>query len=280
MGRIMRKSEIKISAGLVVTEPKRLGYLTFSKCAKSLLSFCDEVLVIFGRDEPESRKLIQHIGARTHVTNEWPEKYNYDHMRDHFQLIFDLCQGDIVFKVDADRVFRTEMADKIRKSILNRANCHRIDFVGLKFIKKPDLFMYNRKNTVTYGINKTLLKKDKIKFHISNEAGSNQPLFSSEEITKERIFDVPLQPVNYDCTFMTKSQVAYKWFTLNKARARKKGKKFNFRRDDEDSIISHFELYHSLKNRNRRLKKDTHPKIMQGMIDIMTKDMWGYNNWK
>ena len=202
-------------------------------------------------------------------------------MRDHIQLIFNLCHGDIVFKVDSDRVFRTEMADKIRKAIINRSTCHRIDFVGLKFVKRPNLFLYSRKNTVTYGINKSLLKKDKIKFHISNDAGSNQPLFSSE-IKKEngRILREELQPVNYDCTFMNKSQVAYKWFMLNKARANKKGKKYSFRMNDENAIISNFQLYHSLKNKTKRMKKNSHPKIMQAMIDKMTEDMWGYDNWE
>ena len=174
---------MKISAGFVVTEPQKLGYLTYRKCAKSLCSFCDEVVVIFGRDEPESRKsLEQHFGnkIRVHVTNDWPVKYNYDCMRDHFQLIFDLCTGDIVFKIDSDHVFKTEHAKEIRKNILDKSHIHHLVFSGIKFVKKPDYFFYSRKTEGIYGINVSLLKKDGIDFHISNETGSNQPKFSSK----------------------------------------------------------------------------------------------------
>jgi hypothetical protein len=272
--------KISISAGFTITEPIRLGYHTYKECAESLLSFCDEVIAIIGRDEQESTKLLKKLGVKTIITNEWPEDYHYDDMKKHFQMIFDNSSGDICFKIDVDHVFRVNQGQNIRNEIIELQDCHRINFSGIKFVKYPNYFK-STKNKGLYGINRKLLKKDKISFKIDNSSGSNQPVFSSE-IKEKSIKEEHLKPINYDCSFMTKKQIIYKWRSWFTAYNRKmKPKQVNkYLKETDANILSGFISYHKNKNEGAIPKNNFHPNSMTEKIKKINKNMWSYNNFE
>ncbi len=249
----------KISTYVCVCEPDKMGF-PIREAVKSYLSFSDEVIVIYGREEESSMNDLIRLSdkIKIYVTNQWPVDWHYDHMCTHLQLGLNKCTGDYAIKMDADCIFNDEYGDKIRESILD-FNGHILNFNRYSYYYKKG---FDRKEVhVLYCLNTTLLKKQNIEYFISNHSGSNLPMLnihksecSESDIVLGRVNNPKLCPINYDDTFLTMEQALEKWFYFNSACK----KKNNY---DEKSSKSRFANYTSIDD----------PKIKKDYINYKTK---------
>tara|TARA_B100001123_G_scaffold448818_1_gene611512 strand:- start:2623 stop:3780 length:1158 start_codon:yes stop_codon:yes gene_type:complete len=272
-------SNDKISAFYIMTEPEKMGY-PYIESITSVLSFADEVVLVMGRDEPASEKKIDQLArsiprqksVKIVKTHAWPEfGWNYNIMRDHIQRGLDECTHDLCLKVDCDYVFRDQHCDEIRSAIqIHAQDNHLVTFGRVNFscLGKAD-YQPAIDHTPCYVINKRALRDDGIECAISNESGSNQPIFMKDE----RVLDVssgkdlkvlPLSPmlpdsleswvyhylvicpVNYSYTFMTASRIAKTWSEWHRAIHLRFGnlRMPNFDLDDMHQSIKNFAAYH------------------------------------
>ena len=297
-----------ISCGVAMSEPERLGYTTYLECIKSLLSFSDEVVVILSRKEESSEEKIRQLKddrIRVINTETWPaEGWDYDTVCEHFQMIVDECIGDYVFKVDPDRVFRSEYGENIRNLILNDSfDKHWIDFGRVNFSGNDRFKFYNIGD---WGLNIKLLESDGIDYKIENKemqvmpslyydwmhSGCNDNFNSGGSAVKRFSFyskdekNAWLMPVNYDCTFRTKEQITSKYRTFIQAvqlsYPERKGREdlfdpFTYGNDEE--VLKAWVDYTFAKMNDCSVIKNFHPLAMNELIKNISEDMWGHSNF-
>ena len=307
---------MKISSFINVTEPEKMGF-RYLECIQGALSFCDEILVVCGRKEEESEEKMRALSDKVRVinTDAWPETdWSYDVMRDHFQIGLDNCDGDIVLKLDADAIFNThpKVGPKIRETLLEKKDCHRIDFGRIDCVN-TEAFIYLPLKRVLYAINKKLLIEESIGCEISNKSGSNQPLFFKKgnpyteiDIKRDLIFDSRLIPYNYDNFFMNAKQISKKWIDFHRGLDIKNKKPKRFELDEHKEAMSNFVKYKQNKlagdvgnnavidfrnltfdkiddclanygalTNHVYLSKDLHPENIKSRINNMSPEMWG-----
>jgi hypothetical protein len=301
-----------ISCGVVMSEPERLGYTTYLECIKSLLSFSDEVVVILSRKEESSEEKIRQLKddrIRVINTETWPAKgWDYDTVCEHFQMIVDECVGDYVFKVDPDRVFRSEYGEHIRNVILNEcSDKHWIDFGRVNFFGND---LYKFFDIGDWGLNVKLLHSDGIKYSIQNreqqvmpsmfydwrQSGYKDEFESCGSIVKRYgfypdrtdegsiIIDVDnlwYMPINYDCVFMTKDLVVSKYKTFMQAvnlSYPERKDSFDPAASDEAVLVSWINSHRNKMAGSVQLK-NFHPGSMSSVISDIDENSWGYNNW-
>lgn len=273
---------LTLAAGFAITEPIKLGYHAYLACAKSLSKICDEVIIICGRKEQESEDLLLQI-PRVKVinTDSWPVDYDYNHMRDHFQAIFDHAESDVVLKMDSDCVFHDNYTE-IRSAILNAAYNNHCTYIGRINYVGAGRFSINY-NSVLYAVNKKMLEYDGIDFCISNDTGSNKPSFKGGSIDTCHIKRPEIYPINYDCTFMTAEQIAYKWASWHNAVFKTLGKLRTF--DSNQEAINEFVRYHCDSNKHINAKDlsaeglHVHPVYVHDLITGLQPNQWGYINF-
>lgn len=269
---------LTLGAGFVVTEPIRLGYDAYLACAKSLSLFCDEVVVICARPEEESARELEKIpNVRVIRTDTWPEDYDYNHMRDHFNMIFQYATSDVVLKIDSDCVFHPSTAPLVRSRILQAAMNNACTYIGRINYHGAGRVSVNH-NSVLYAINLKMLRYDGIEMTISNESGSNQPVFS-DHVDKCAIRDANIYPINYDCTFMTPSQVSYKWRSWYNAVFKTLGNGKHY--DNDAEALKDFIAYHKKKSAHaKQAGLDIHHPDTLALIEGLHDTQWGYNNFQ
>ena len=268
-------SSLTFGAGFVITEPIKLGYHSYFACAQSLATFCDEVVVICGRREEESESLLRSIpNVRVINTDAWPIDYNHDHMYSHYQAIFDNATTDVVLKVDSDCIFQSlhnVTRDVIMSSIDDAAHAYvgRVNFHG------KNVFSVNH-NQDTFAINLKFLRDSGVGFHISNF----KPIFT-HKVLERRITAGKVYPINYDCTFMTRKQVIYKWRAWHKGLVKASGTEHRCLYMTDDEVLNDFVQYHCAKRKSSMMISNIkHPLFAQDLIATLTHEQWGFDNFE
>lgn len=213
----IEKNDLKLSGYITVTEPFKTGY-PIVECVKSLLPLLDEIVVIYGRDEEESRKELTELDPKikTIITNKWVQKWHYSSMTEHMHLGLMSCTGDFIFKIDSDYIFNTEdprKVDKYRGELKKRLYRDHVTFFPKCNYMANGYFCYIEKNI--YAVNKYLLDKDGLKYKIAVDKYVNK-LMIDGKYNEGVIDDTDLTVFNYDCTTMNWDQFIEKqrgWFS-------------------------------------------------------------------
>lgn len=277
---------IRLAGGFAITEPIKLGYATYLRAAEALCEFCDEVVIICGRQEAESEKHLLEISPKVKIINtfSWPYDYDYDHMRDHFQLIFEHADSDICLKIDSDCVFSKSAGLRLREKLLKNPAID-VFYLGRTNYWFGRIFTTNF-NKVLYAINRKNLYQKKINYHISNNTGMNIPLFSAD-VNRLHIKDPNLFPINYNCTFMDRKQVLAKHRTWTSARNKLLKRRKNYDHIvhindcDDLEVLSRFKRYHKEKLVTSYPNFFAqHPENMKGLISELNTEQWGFANFQ
>lgn len=213
----MINNYFKISAFIVVTEPLATGY-PIIECVKSVLPLVDELVIIYGRDEIESREKLSALSKKIKciVTNKWEKRWHYSVMTEHMHLGLMSCTGDLIFKLDSDYIFKfenTEDIDKYRMKLFSYLLTSHIIYLPKCNYLINGYFCYIEKNI--YCINKYLLNKDKLSYKIDVDNYVNTIMINGKYNVaniKEKEYAI----LNYDCTIMNWNQFISKqraWFT-------------------------------------------------------------------
>jgi len=277
---------IRIAGGFAVTEPIRQGYASYRSAAAALCDFCDEVVIVCGRYEAESEKILRDISPKIKVVNTsaWPVDYDYDDMRDHFQAIFDNTDAEICLKIDSDCVFSIDSGRRLRAILLKNKDID-VFYLGRINYWFGNIFTttYNR---VLYAINRQNLSDRQITYRIDNETGMNIPKFSGE-VVENQLTDQRLFPINYNCTFMNRTQILAKHRAWVKARNKLLLRLERHNQIDQTyqysdrKMLLWFRRYHEKKlaaaYRNLEAK---HPDNMTNLVKNLASDQWGFSNFR
>lgn len=207
----------KISAFIVVTEPLATGY-PIIECVKSVLPMLDELVVIYGRDEIESREKLCNLSKKVRciVTNRWEKKWHYSAMTDHMHLGLMSCTGDLIFKLDSDYIFKFENSndvDKYRMKLFNYLLTSHIIYLPKCNYLINGYFCYIEKNI--YCVNRYLLNRDNLSYKIDVNNYVNSIIIDGKH-NIANIKELEYAVLNYDCTIMDWNQFINKqraWFT-------------------------------------------------------------------
>lgn len=207
----------KISAFIVVTEPLATGY-PIIECVKSVLPLLDELVIIYGRDEIESREKLCSLSKKIRciVTNKWEKRWHYSAMTDHMHLGLMSCSGDLIFKLDSDYIFKFEKSEDIeryRMKLFSHLLTDHIIYLPKCNYLINGYFCYIEKNI--YCINKYLLNRDKLSYKIDVNNYVNSIIINGKH-NVANIKDKEYAIFNYDCTIMNWDQFISKqraWFT-------------------------------------------------------------------
>lgn len=213
----MINNYFKISAFIVVTEPLSTGY-PIIECVKSILPLVDELVIIYGRDEIESREKLCNLSKKVRciVTNMWEKRWHYSSMTSHMHLGLMSCTGDLVFKIDSDYIFKFEKGEdveKYRMKLFNHLLTDHIIYLPKCNYLINGYFCYIEKNI--YCINRYLLNKDKLSYKIDVDNYVNTIMIDGK-YNVANIKDKEYAVFNYDCTIMDWNQFISKqraWFT-------------------------------------------------------------------
>lgn len=154
----------KISGYTHVFNAERNGY-PFVESIRSMLGFCDEVIVVDGGSEDSTVEMVMSIGdprVKLHVNKwDWSEPAMDGVQK---SLGRSLCSCDVLWQQDADEVVHEDDYDKIRKLVLSFPNNY--DIVDLPIIElwgscddvRTDIHSWKwrlsrNKREITHGIN-------------------------------------------------------------------------------------------------------------------------------
>ena len=269
---------LRFSAYTIVTEPELMGF-PYLEAVQSFARFMDEVVVVAGRCEASSEASLRALPNVKYInTDAWPEDWDYDVMRYHFNLALQECTGDVAIKFDADHVLSgstfPHLAESVEDEIgqthfwyLRQANVLRHDFVYMK-----------EGGSASYVVNKRLFRKQGRSVIVSNASGSNVPVAESGETTSTRL---PHFFVNYDNTFMTKEQIIKRWRAWDCAFIRTIGKSMFTPPLDgvpDDEMVGVMHRYMKGRFRHARpIRLHFHPAVIRDRIASLSPEQWGYS---
>lgn len=286
----------KLTGFTCVTEPLKTGYPIIEN-VKSCLSILDSYTVIYGRDEPKSRKMLEDIGATCIVTNKWQEDWIYSDMTYHMDLGLKTSQGDLSFKIDSDYIMslNDQTRDEFRMRIFQYLPYHfRIYVPKINYL--PYNFYLTMQNSI-YCINKYLLNKHNIKYEIAVDKDHyvNRLFIRTSKENEEAHTIVTNDPklaiYNYDCSEMTKEQYIYKqrgWFNA----FYKMGGDISRFGLTPEILANDDKLYKHIKKRSNSrimwaLKKEQlyyknleyNPLVIRSKIDSLSVDQYGHSHF-
>ena len=205
-----------ISFFCIATEPFKNRY-PIIESIKSILPLADEVIVVLGREEKSSTKVIKQIDPKVKVyrTNLWPVDWAYDVMTYHFDFGFKKCRGDFCVKFDIDYVFKYRDEFRLNDLFKKKDNYHKIYLPKYNYVDKNHWMIFKRG---IYCINKKLILKehnnDEDSFFIGNKNYVNELIIQTK--MREYVYDGPdIKVFNYDCSFMDKGlfyEKQFRWY--------------------------------------------------------------------
>lgn len=280
----------KISGFIVVTEPLETGY-PIIECVKSVLPLLDELVIIYGRDEVESREKLSNLSKKIRciVTNKWEKRWHYSVMTYHMHLGLMSCTGDLIFKLDSDYIFKFDKCEDIerfRMKLFENLLTHHIIYLPKCNYLINGYFCYIEKNI--YCVNKYLLDKDKLQYKIDVKNYVNSIIIDGEH-NIANITDKQYAIFNYDCTIMNWEQFIDKqraWFTAYYMYA---GNLDHFKIDmsvvNNDKKLYNFVIDRLIKRIKWSSKKGIlfkygdkfNPKLIRPVIKNLDYTKYGYN---
>ena len=168
---------MKISFFTTATEPFKYKY-PIIESIKSIIPIADEIIIIYGRQEPTSEKEILELSPKIKIinTNKWNVEWKYDTMTEHLNIGLDNCTGDICIKFDIDFIFSSDNKDKFTEQFKKIKNRYHVFYLPrINFINKKYGSLFKKG---LYAINTTLLKKDNKIYKIGINNYTNTIIFN------------------------------------------------------------------------------------------------------
>ena len=191
-----------ISFFCIVYEPIIYKYPLFESI-RSIIPISDEIVMIFGKNEPvinELNKMSEKI--RVVITEKWNYEWNYDVMTYHFDLGLRESNGDFCVKFDIDYIFKYNDINDLRNTLKNCSEYHKIYLPKYNYLDSNHWMVFSKG---IYIINKSLLNKDSgdktEQYFIGNKNYVNE-LISMIDLKTYTCSDNLVKVYNYDCTFM------------------------------------------------------------------------------
>jgi len=207
---------MRISFFCIATEPLKNKYPIFES-VKSVLPLADEVVIVLGREEKKSEKMLMKLGDKIKIykTNLWPIDWVYDVMTYHFDYALKKCTGDFCVKFDIDYIFKYKEDHVLRELFKRNDKFHKIYLPKYNYLDKCHWMIFKRG---IYCINKKLILKDhhgdEDAYFVGNKNYVNELIIEGK--MKEFIYEGDLIKVfNYDCSFMDKDlfyEKHYRWY--------------------------------------------------------------------
>ena len=171
---------MKLSSFITKTRSKERGD-RFDLCYKSAYGFCDEVVIIDGRDT-------------------WPTEFSWDLIGQHFQRGYEQATGDWVIHLDADFIIHENDYKRIRK-VLENCTAPAMTFYKYQFIVPHE---YNLKSRLVVAVNKKTFGS-RIAFNSGKDLC--QPSLDGEELRPEDVPESGIAFWNYEKLWKTEAQI-------------------------------------------------------------------------
>lgn len=244
-----------ISAFITITDPEKRGD-TFKQCYESAKGFCDEIVVIDGKDT-------------------WPEEFDWRVIGEHFQRGYEQCTGDWVFHLDCDFIFHENNYADIRQA------CEEYpDAAGLSFWKyqifTPD--RYTLKSRLVLAVNKGKYG-DRIRF----DSGPDkcQPSVNGIYISPDDVPEARIPFYNYEKLLKTTSQIAKDSGRMDRAYHHHFGQYQLSKNGSNQSAYDGW--YNMVKGRYKkhinRLTLEEQPMVIRDAINNLKPNQFGYNGF-
>jgi len=279
-----------VSFFCIATEPFKNKY-PILESIKSVLPLADEVIVILGRDEKSSTKLIKGLDKKVKVfkTDLWHKDWSYDVMTYHFDYGFKKCRGDFCVKFDIDYIFKYSDEFKLENIFKKKLAFHKVYLPKYNYLDNSHWMIFKRG---IYCINKKLIMKehnnDQDSFFIGNRNYVNELIINKP--IREYVYDGPdIKVFNYDCSFMDKNLFYEKQFRWYNAYYKKWGnlKHFGLReeilKDKEKLIKFHIErtkerIQHAAKHNNIHFDSiKFNPALIRTKLRELSYKEYGFN---
>ena len=287
--KLMSKYVYTLSIFCCATEPIANSYPIYESIS-SFLNLADEIVVVYGREEPESEKVLKSISDKIKIckTNAWPIDWTYSVMTNHFNIGMNVCKGDLVFKIDIDYICRCDDLKNpvaMREYLFSHIDTHHIiQMPRINYLAEG--YYVFCKNMGPYIINTRLLKRDNKKYYIGVVGYANT--ICVDDNHNEIIVDnYDYAVVNYDCSFMNVNQYLEKqnkWFM---AYFKQFGslERFGITAEDiqnKDKLLK-FCMSRMFARRTRHFVRegyDLNPTIIKERIKNLTDDQFGKSYFK
>lgn len=280
---------MKISFFCIATEPLKNKY-PVEESIRSVLPLCDEVVVVLGRTEKASEKILRNLSKKIRIfyTSLWPIDWSYDVMTYHFDYALKKCTGDYCVKFDIDYVFDYNTPDILRNILEKNSKYHKLTFRKYNYIDRNHWMILDRG---PYVVNTKLLMEesgDRDSFYIGNKNYMNELIMEGK--MNEKIYGGDdLRVFNYDCTFMDFKlfyEKHYRWYNAyfkkwgNLDHFGMKRKFLENREQFVDFIIKRTReriVYSIKKKRIYFDNKNFNPELIRDRLGGIKREMYGYN---
>ena len=285
-----------ITAFCVLAEPDKLMY-PYIESLRSISRFADKIVINYAASEDiqfrqfESNSYERIISLKDEVKDRckieiildkhWKLQKNqsYDEIRNIVQRALDDCKEGWFMKFDADNVFYSHSAEKI-KSLFNDETDYLV-FGRINMIDRHTFIANNNSNDI-YAVNVSSLKKKNIDFEVG-DITQWCVVNVKQRHNRQSISDPELVSINYDATFFTKERVVDFWRKTEDAYSTAQNRANRLLNVSDDAVVSSFINYKkaklgSLKKGNR--PNFTHPQDISEKIESLSEIHWGFNNFK
>jgi hypothetical protein len=288
---LLSKYVFTLSIFCCATEPISNSYPIYESIV-SFLNLVDEVIVVYGRDEPISENVLNNLSTKIKIikTNNWPIEWDYNVMTNHFNVGMKACTGDMAFKIDIDYICRCDDLNnhnEMRQLLFSHINkSHVIQMPRINYYANGYYSFCVKMGP--YIINKKLLDRDKKTYYIGIKGYCNT--ICIDEVYNEAIVEnYDYAVVNYDCSFMNIDQYLSKQYHWFMAYYKKFGTLERFEITPEDikdkTKLLNFCSERMFGRRTTHYEKrgyDLNPTIIREKIKNLTPDQFGksYFNMK
>lgn len=243
---------MKLTGFITTTNPEQRGD-TYGQCLEAAQNFCDDVVVVNGKDT-------------------WTQEFSWPVIGEHFQRGYEEATGDWVIHLDTDFIIHEEDYGAIRKACESEAPA--LSMWKYQFIR-PD--RYNLKSRLVLLVNKGEYG-DRIRFDSGGDLC--QPSLDGDYIKPYEVPEARIPFYNYEKPTKTVRQIKDDVGRMDRAYFTHFGEYLYGQGDDDSAYEGWMKMATGRAARAVDvLSLDDHPKVMQETLSALRPSQFGYDGF-